>query len=96
MKPAETRRAEDTSHRQGHGQRGDRGRGRTEEEGRRGHTGSQSINGRVLLIELPTNSVFMRLRRRVHECWGRGKEGVETGLGQGQGSRVSSNRKPAN
>ncbi|KAM8720449.1 hypothetical protein ACLKA7_006489 [Drosophila subpalustris] len=28
--------------------------------------GSQSINGRVLLIELPTNSVFMRLRRRVH------------------------------
>jgi len=29
-------------------------------------TGSQSINGRVLLIELPTNSVFMRLRSRVH------------------------------
>lgn len=42
----------------------------------RRHTGSQSINGRVLLIELPTNSVFMRLRRRrrrVHECWGRGR-----------------------
>lgn len=49
----------------------------------RRHTGSQSINGRVLLIELPTNSVFMRLRRRrrrVHECWGRGR-----GRGGGRG-----------
>lgn len=67
---------------------------------------SQSINGRVLLIELPTNSVFMRLRRRVHcgPAIGMGLGlGVGVGLGLGVGlaahhTRLAANwnRKPAN
>lgn len=69
-------RDEDTSrrHRQGRRQQG------LQRAGLR--RGSQSINGRVLLIELPTNSVFMRLRRRVH-CGSRGPVAWAAGAGKG-------------
>lgn len=71
-------RDEDTSrrHRQGRRQQG------LQRAGLR--RGSQSINGRVLLIELPTNSVFMRLRRRVH-CGARGAVAWAAGAWKGGG-----------